>query len=222
MDNDFWDILDVLMGREWQNNLQAAFGPEPEEDIENEAIDFIVRGTPSTNSRSLNSVSGPSNSNDIGSSSTKSSLTSVRTRNSLLQTVGNAQYKEAYYRERALRIKAEQRALIAEQRALVEKQRAFAAEQRALVAEQKNQEMKNELTEARTVIKRQHGILQQYETLAKDMLLHGKYNSTGGLPARRSDQAFDAIRLPRSSGLLESSKNAERFLEGRLNGIFGH
>ncbi|KAI3659522.1 hypothetical protein MP638_003342 [Amoeboaphelidium occidentale] len=189
------------MGREWQNNLQAAVGPEPEEDIENEAIDFIVRGTPSTNSRSLNSVSGPSNSNDIGSSSTKSSLTSVRTRNSLLQTVGNAQYKEAYYRERALRIKAEQRALI---------------------AEQKNQEMKNELTEARTVIKRQHGILQQYETLAKDMLLHGKYNSTGGLPARRSDQAFDAIRLPRSSGLLESSKNAERFLEGRLNGIFGH
>jgi len=215
MDNDFWDILDVLMGREWQNNLQAAVGPEPEEDIENEAVDFIVPGTPSTNSRSLNSVSGPPNSNDIGFSSTKSSLTSVRTRNSLLQTVGNAQYKEAYYRERALRIKAEQRAFAAEQRALVEKQRA-------LVAEQKNQEMKNELTEARTVIKHQYGILQQYETLAKDMLLHGKSNSTGGLPARRSDHAFDAIRLPRSSGLLESSKNAERLSEARLNGIFGH
>lgn len=204
MDNDFWNIIDVLMDREWQDDLQVAFAAEPEAFVENVSLELIVVGTPRLNLRSMNSASGPQNSNLIRFNSTRSCMSSALTRDNVQLKLSNAQFRELYFRERALRIKAEQRALNAQQRALI-------AKQRALIAKQKIQQLNNEIVTAHTIMQREYRKLQQYEALAKDMLLHNKLKSAGRLPAITQDENFVAMHFPRYSRLLESSNNAERF-----------
>jgi hypothetical protein len=123
MDNDFWNIIDVLMDREWQDDLQVAFAAEPVAFVENVSLELIAVGAPRLNSRSMNSASGPQNSNLIRFNSTRSCISSVPTRDNVQPKLSNAQFRELYFRERALRIKAEQQVLNAQMRALIAKQK---------------------------------------------------------------------------------------------------